>query len=316
MRNIESYYRTDETFTQEFDFLRHFNPYALDDKCKSFDQILPDGFLQTIPNETNLIGTISPVSYHFDIQLINSTKLLNLKNYDFNNLLHVLENIGKTDWDESVTNQLMIQFGSEAFGMYLPFHNYHNCRWGIYLFPEIIIGHAHSLFDFFKSENYSFNEILIMYFFAVYRHELFHYQTERYATKLELITHQPHYRSLDIIREQVKNSEDWLEEALAEATVLDSLLLANRSHMSMDRIRRVYKHDLERMPSGYRDYKCNKYKGHHQAHLHFASQIKEMKTIPGFKLPELFTIKGEFASNDFSVPLYFVTGFNKITRQR
>ena len=74
-----------------------------------------------------------------------------------------------------------------------------------------------------------------MYFFAFYHHELFHYQTERFATKLELITYQAHYKGLANIDAQLRNSEDWLEEALAEATVLDGILVSNRSKMRIEK---------------------------------------------------------------------------------
>jgi hypothetical protein len=184
------------------------------------------------------------------------------------------------------------------------------------MFPEIIFSHAIGLYEIFKPKGHTRDQFLLMYFYANYRHELFHYQTERYATKLELITHQPHYRSLDMIRDQVKNTEDWLEEALAEACVLNSILVSNRSKMHINLIREVYKFDLQSMPSGYRDYACNKFGGPAKAQLLFASQIKEMKIIPGFTLPKLFTVEGEFSSNDFSVPLYLVSGFSKILRVR
>jgi hypothetical protein len=86
--------------------------------------------------------------------------------------------------------------------------------------------------------------------------------------------------------------------------------------MGIQKIREVFKYVLKRMPAGYSDYGCKKYGGLNKAHLYFASQIKEMRAIPGFILPELFTVKGEFGSRDLSVPLYFVTGFKGIERVR
>ena len=169
----------------------------------------------------------------------------------------------------------------------------------IYMFPEIINNHVDHLYERFKNEGYELNQLRVMYFFAVYRHELFHYQTERFATKLELITHQAHYKGLANINAQVCNSENFLEEALAEATVLDSILVSNRSEMDIEKIRKVYKYDLANMPAGYRDYACEKYGGHHKAHNIFASQIKEMKVNPAFILPDLFTVKGSKESNNY-----------------
>lgn len=316
MKNYPSFYATDETFSKEFNFLRSFNPYALEDKCKRFEDHFPDGFLETIRGGTNELNPV--INYHSELRSrrVDSSMLLDVKNYKFSHLFAELKSIGSAGWDESITRNLISQYGMDSFGIYLPFHNYHNCNWGIYLFPEIIYHYAELLHAHFRNSDYDFDKMLIMYFFAVYRQQLFHYQTERYTTKLELITHQPHFRRLSQINEQVKNSEDWLEVAISCATVLDSRLVSNRSDMGIQKIRDVFIYVLKSMPAGYCDYSCVKYKGLHKAHLHFASQIKEMLVIPGFILPDLFTIKGEFGSNDLSVPLYFVTGFRGIDRIR
>lgn len=310
-----SLYATEETFSDEFNFLKKFNPYALEDKCNTIDKLLPENFLKILVGEKE---TLLPLySYKsLNIRPLDSKFLLDVKNYDFFELYNELKLIGGERWADPVAEEMVVNLGTDAFGMYLPFHNYHNCHWGIFLFPEIIYQHALRLYDHFGPSGYEKKEILIMYFFAVYRSLLFHYQTERYATKLELITHQSHYKMLGRINEEVRNSEDWLQVALASATVLDSILVSNRSKMNIVRIREIYEYDLKRMPAGYRHYKCEKYGNYHKAQEHFASQIKEMKVFPGFKLPELFTVKGEFGSNDLSVPLYFVTGFNEIVRMR
>lgn len=310
-----SLYATEVTFSDEFIFLKKFNPYALEDKCNTIDQLLPLDFLKTLSGENETLLTDSGAK-QLKIRSLDSKFLLDVKNYDFFELYNELKLIGGERWAEPISEKMLTRLGTEAFGMYLPFHNYHNCHWGIFLFPELIYQHALWLYDNFKSAEFELKEILIMYFFAVYRSLLFHYQTERYATKLELITHQSHYKILSRINEEVRNSENWLQVALASATILDSILVSNRSKMDIKRIREIYEYDLKRMPAGYRDYKCEKYDGYHKAQEHFASQIKEMKVLPGFRLPELFTIKGEFGSNDLSVPLYFVTGFNGIVRMR
>jgi hypothetical protein len=314
MKNNQNHFRSSVTFSSEYEFLSRFNPFALDNKCRSFRKTLPNGFIETITGEASMHNPIVFPDFNFDIDSFDVIKLLDSNHYDFNQILNLLKNIGSSSWNEATIHELMSIYGTETFGLYLPFHNYYACKWGIYLFPEIMNNHVDHLYEKFKNDGYELDQLRVMYFFAIYRHELFHYQTERFATKLELITHQAHYKGLANIDAQVRNSEDWLEEALAEATVLDSILVSNRSKMGIEKIRKVYKHDLKQMPAGYRDYACEKFGGHHNAHNFFASQIKEMKVNPAFILTDLFNVKGEFSINDHDVPLYIVTGFNNIQR--
>lgn len=316
MKNNQNHFKSDATFSSEYEFLTRFNPFALDDKCRSFKKTLPDGFIETITGEASSKGSLVSPDFNFEINSFDVVKLLDSNHYDFNQILNLLKDIGSSSWNKATIKELMSIYGTEAFGLYLPFHNYYACKWGIYLFPEIINNHVDHLYEKFKNDGYELDQLRVMYFFAVYRHELFHYQTERYATKLELITHQAHYKGLANIDAQVRNSEHWLEEALAEATVLDSILVSNRSGMGIEKIREVYKYDLKDMPPGYRDYECEKYGGHHDAQNYFASQIKEMKVNPAFILTDLFNVKGEFSSNDLDVPVYFVTGFKNIERKQ
>ncbi|NVO21229.1 MAG: hypothetical protein HXX13_16120 [Bacteroidetes bacterium] len=317
MKNHWSFYKAETTFRPEYAYLNKYIPHALDNQCarrQSFQTLLPEGFIDSIVPWTENLDTISPVSPELHIEQINTSLLLDTEIYDANKLIEFLDKIGSSDLDPQAIRNLVSLYGTEAFGLYLPFHYYHNCDWGIYLFPEILKKHAEDLFEYFKTDKYTREETLLMYFFAVYRHELYHYQTERYATKLELTTHRSHYKALAEIDKEVHHSPNWLSEALAEATVLNSLLVSNRSHMPLQRIQKVYSWDLQNMPSGYRDHACESYGGPNKAQLYFASQIKEMKVKPESILPDLFTVKGEFSSNDRDVPLYVVTGFNKIRR--
>ncbi len=151
---------------------------------------------------------------------------------------------------------------------------------------------------------------------AVYRHELFHYETERFATKLELTTHHPHYINLGEINKQVAFTKDWLEEALAESAVLSSRLIKNRTKIDSKLFRKIYEYDLRFMPPGYADYACTSYGGPYRAHTYFAGQIIEMMRHPTIEPTDMLTIKNEFSSDDYAVPLYLVTGFNNIRRMR
>jgi hypothetical protein len=103
---------------------------------------------------------------------------------------------------------------------------------------------------------------------------------------------------------------------LAEASVLNSRLIKNRTGIDSKVLREIYEYDLKFMPPGYRDYACKYYGGPDEAHKYFAAQLIEMNHKPQTRSTEMHTVKSEFSSDDFAVPLYFVTGFNNVYRMR
>jgi len=310
--------KTDATFTQEIDFLQKYTLHCLDNGCKiKFEDYLPDKFLSIITEENK------PENYLID----NKSSILHIQQVDgwelfgkdpkrtSEHLNIILDEFGRSELDKEITTKLIQQFGREALGLYLPFHFYYKCNWGIYLFPELIRRQALSLYEVFKHK-ISIEQIKAFYMIAVYRHELFHYETERFATKLELTTRNPHYIRGHEMYQKLANTEHWLDEALAEASVLNSRLIKNRTGINSKILREIYEYDLQFMPPGYRDYACKYYGGPDEAHKYFAAQLIEMNHKPQTRSTEIHTVKSEFSSDDFAVPLYLVTGFNKIRRMR
>ncbi|WP_162054753.1 hypothetical protein [Pontibacter pamirensis] len=213
---------------------------------------------------------------------------------------------------------LVAEFGRDAFGCYLPMHAFYNSTktpWGIYLYPELIRERAKFLQ---KNIPYSITskQYLAVYLYAVYRHELFHYQTERFATKLEIAFAQPFFKPYHTnVFSPLQYTDDWLEEALAEASVLESVLVPKRTGIKSSIIKDIYKYDLQSMPPGYRDYHCKNYGGPAEAHKTFAAQIAGGNINPSHKSTALFTIKGEFGADDRKVPVYMITNIRKYKKR-
>jgi hypothetical protein len=293
---------------KEKEFLIRHIPNAISDSCDyDFINNLPTGFL------TELYGALNDIKLNIDITPFDIESIFpkteNNINEGYFQIADFLDQKGQSDVE---INQLIMSFGRDAFGMYLPFHYYDKC-WGIYLFKEIIESRVEFLHTIFKSK-ISLKELKQFYYYAVYRHELFHYQVERFATKAELITKNSTYKPSRDLFKHVRNTEHWLEEALAENSVLHSRLVTNRTGIPSQLLYEIYIRDLQDMPPGYKDYHCRAYGGPVKAHKVLATQIVENKLDPNAILPQLVSIKNEFIALDKNVPTYLVTGFKNLKR--
>lgn len=293
--------------SNEYAFINRHMPSYLQDYCSNnIAYNLPDGFTHA------LFGDQQPVEFSLYTQEFNINDLFpKIKDVKFASIGRREEDI--LGWDDSIPqmdlSNLMEEFGRDAFGMYLPFHYFRDC-WGIYLFKDNIQSRVTVLHEIFK-DKIDRDTLLRMYEYAVYRHELFHYQVERFATKIEIIKQQRIYGPSRRINQVFKKSADWLEEALAESSVVNSKLVPNRTHLSPKLVKEIYERDLQDMPDGYKHYKCKKYKGEKNAHRHFATQICRFRLIPKKNeyLTEMVSIKNEFIALDKKVHAYMVTGF-------
>lgn len=124
---------------------------------------------------------------------------------------------------------LTAKFGTDAFGTYCPWHAFGRSSetpWGFYLFFEKLIEWADALHQsgqFLPDPKPSPLKVFQLLWLVTYRHELFHFHVERYATRLESALRRPIYRPyVERVRTPVMNSDKWLEEALAQAVVLVS----------------------------------------------------------------------------------------------
>ena len=290
------------------DFLAQYVQGSISDACSdNIGNNLPPNFLDTLYNN-DLVKDLNLEVNPFNVEnLFPREQESQTISYDQPDLI-----FGRAEYEELPILGLIENFGKDAFGMYLPFHYYDRC-WGIYLFKEIIESRILTLYSLFNHK-ISLRELKQLYYYAIYRHELFHYQVERFSTKIELITKKQVYEPSRILFQQVMNSEDWLEEALAENAVTKSKLVSVRTNIKSSLLKEIYERDLQDMPPGYKDYKCLKFGGPEKAHRLFASQIIESMISPSITITDLFSVKNEFIAIDKKVPTYLVSGFKNITR--
>lgn len=311
------------TFREEVDFLETHVPSALygaSDVYQFLDDVLEDLHEQELtlfPLESFDGLEIRQVDIYSIFEQLNNSDTAYIAE-DTSSSLGFNFNIGVDKDEIDGLANLVAEFGRDAFGPYLPMHAFYNSAktpWGIYLYPELIRERAKILQ---KAVPYPITskQYLAIYLYAVYRHELFHYQTERFATKLEIAFAQPFFKPYHTnVFAPLHYTEDWLEEALAEASVLESVLVQNRTGIKSSIIKDIYKYDLQFMPPGYRDYHCKKYGGPTKAHKTFAAQIVGGSIKPNHKSTALFTVKGEFGADDKKVPVYMVTNIRKYIKR-
>ena len=206
------------------------------------------------------------------------------------------------------------RLGAEFFGFYLPYHKYHKSnRWGIYLMKEPIQEHCdllyHSQEEYLGKEILSYEEVQQIFIYCIFRHETFHYQVETFVTRMELIQNKALYLPYQSeVEPLVMNSKHWLEEALAESSVIRSRYVFNKNKgVKANHITAMYEWHLKMMPPGYSDFDCEEYDGPDEAHKYFASQLKETARNPKAILPKSMTIKSLNLHDFNSVPTYWVS---------
>lgn len=212
---------------------------------------------------------------------------------------------------------LTVSFGTEALGTYVPWHVSVNSRgtpWGMYFFLDMLIGWAIDLYE--NSTNLPkpkppIGEVFRLVFIATYRHELFHFHVEQYATKQEVLQRRPIYKPyVEGVRTKVARTERWLEEALAQAVVLESRFVGRQVGMKKAQLQSVLAPEFRRFPAGYRDFDCKTFGGPEEAHCLLAAQIVTASEKPSFHATGLITPKVEYGTNANTVP-----GYIAITRR-
>jgi len=209
--------------------------------------------------------------------------------------------------------RMMDDYGRDVFGLYLPFHYYFKSgKWGIYLFIDLIEERAKELYYqqhiiARQFQRLTLEEMKLFYYYCVFRHEFFHYQTEVFATNAEILSDKALYINYNNqVKELVRYTEHWLEEALAESSVLKSTLVINKAKISKLAMKAIYQYDLQFMPPGYRDYHCALYGGPDNAHKYLASQIIQTDVRPNYLVPKNNTIKKQFRHDYSKAPIYLV----------
>jgi hypothetical protein len=129
---------------------------------------------------------------------------------------------------------------------------------------------------------------LLSPFEAMTNHELFHFYVERFVLKQEVIQRIPIYRPyVERLRSQVRRTDRWLEEALAQAVVLESRLVSRKAGYNRKAIKTMLVPEFRKFPEGYRQFECKPWSGPAQAHRFFAAQVVTAEERPSFTSTDL-----------------------------
>lgn len=111
----------------------------------------------------------------------------------------------------------------DALAWYLPFH-YFGLDWGIYVKEQAVFEVAALIYEEMRKPPLTaklVEDLIRMSLTVLYLHEAFHHKVESFATRLEMVTLFPVYRSYkDRVVKVVRNTDSHLEEAIACAEML------------------------------------------------------------------------------------------------
>lgn len=114
----------------------------------------------------------------------------------------------------------------DALAWYLPFH-YFGLDWGIYVKEESVFELARLIYNEMRRPTMTARlaeDLCRMALSILYLHEAFHHKVESFATRLEIATRIPAYRSYkDNVVKVVRGTDAHLEEAVACAEMLTRL---------------------------------------------------------------------------------------------
>jgi hypothetical protein len=215
------------------------------------------------------------------------------------------------------------RFGMEAYGTYLPWHAFarSSTPWGIYILPARIAEWTDYLLCTSKDlpkPRPSWDHLFFTLFWVTYRHELFHWHVEVFALRHEVLLRQPIYRPyVERVRYSISqnNPSEWWEEALAQAVVLDSRLVARRSGIPLKRLRKFLEPDFRtRFGDGYRHFECKSVGGVSEAHRILSAQVARVQQSHDPRSTDLALIKDNYALDDARVPGYFCFSVNDFHR--
>ena len=303
--------KSEKTFGDEFNFLLRHVPGSLDSLQKDTIRDKLNKHFDYLVDTSGVKLTRLPRD--FQKNLLKGDKVQDifraLLELPSMSMMHEETDYTDTSAIDTV-RRLFFDRGTEALGFYLPMHQYFENKeygWGIYIFKDLLDIYIKWLYSFYSKE-VDWEEFESFFYTCIYRHLLFHFHTEHFATSHEVLFRKPFYLKYSHgIFDKHAYTEDWLEEALAEDAVLGSRLVQKRSTIDHELGQKIYRHHLSLMPAGYRDYECRKFRGPKEAHANLAAQIIHREDID--PLPtSINTVKREYIKNDKMVPGYLVTG--------
>jgi hypothetical protein len=145
---------------------------------------------------------------------------------------------------------LTAKFGTDALGTYLPYHNFglsYATPWGIYLFLEQLLFWSVRLAEraLVLGIRLSNADAVALAFYSVFRHELFHFHVERFAVREEVIYRKPIYLPYNHnVFSQITPGEEWLEEYLAQACVIEGSLVDLKVECRRGPMRKLLRHEF------------------------------------------------------------------------
>jgi hypothetical protein len=207
--------------------------------------------------------------------------------------------------------------GFEAIAWFQPYHVWTEETWGIYFDARKLDDLALSLLDDFVAQRVDGAESLaaLLAFGLTYAHELFHARVEAALSWAEINAQQPrHLRYSERVYQTLRETPDWLEEALANWSAWDWFKapgfqsLVTRTAANTEGLDRVVKASLDMAPPGYQEWRLGHQPGTWRI---FANQLSTgipKVTATGIGLPLESAITGplpyDFQPAD--IPLRFV----------
>lgn len=207
--------------------------------------------------------------------------------------------------------------GFEAIAWFQPYHVWTEETWGIYFDARKLDDLALSFLDDFKSARVHGSHSLaaLLAFGLTYAHELFHARVEAALSWLEISVQQPrHLRYKDRVYQALRETPDWLEEALANWSAWDWFKapgiqsLVTRMTSNAEGLDRVVEGSLDLAPPGYQEWRL----GHQGATWRtFANQLstanpKINATSIGLPLESALTGPLPYDLQPADIPLRFV----------
>lgn len=209
--------------------------------------------------------------------------------------------------------------GFEAIAWFQPYHSWTEETWGIYFDARKLDDLALSLLDDFKSlsrsPRASHSLAAQLAFGLVYAHELFHARVEAALSWAEINAQQPrHLRYKERVYQALRETPDWLEEALANWTAwswfkapnIQSLVI--RMASTTEGLDRIVEEWLDLAPPGYREWRLGHQLGTWRT---FANQLstgnpKLKPTRIGLPLESTLTGPLPYDFQPADIPLRFV----------